>query len=116
MAYQMLMIRYSGDNDFARTLEFFAKVICNTERLRPFDECVDSESSRIYRETIANYFNAMANDLHSMLTGRTIDFLQIDPSEIFWGNDEVNEKLKTYDQWGNGDSVIIYPDKTIQIV
>lgn len=116
MGYQTLMIRYPGDNDFCRTLEFFAKVICDTERLRPFDDCVDTESSRIYRETIANYFNAMGNHLHEMLTGRTVDFLRISPDEIFWGNDEVNEKLKTYNSWGNGDSVIIFPDKTIQII
>lgn len=113
---QMLLIRYSGDNDFWQTINLFAKMIVITGRLQPHVGCVDEEGSLRKREQLARYFNTIGNCLHEMVTGCSIDCLKISPDEIFWGDSEVNKKLETYSQWGNGDSVLIYPDGKIEIV
>lgn len=116
MKNELLLIRYSGDNDFSHVVWSFANVVVTSGRLRPHSGCVDIESSKLFREALAKYFNVIGNTLHEMHTGRAIDFLKIRPEEIFWGNDEVKKKLETYSQWGNGDSVLIYPDGKIEII
>jgi hypothetical protein len=111
---QMLLIRYSGDNDFISTLQLFANIIVLSGRLRPDASCVDQESSLLGREEIARHFNSIGDSLHEIHTGRPAK-LRIGSDEIFWGDSEVKTKLETYSQWGNGDSVLIYPDGRIEI-
>lgn len=113
---QQLLIRYSGDNDFANIVQLFVRLLVLSGTQLPDDTCVDLDKRKFHKERITKFFNLTANTLHEMQTGRIVDFLQIAPNEVFWGDEEVNQKVKQYDVWGNHDSVILYPNGMIHII
>lgn len=101
-----ILVRFPGDNDFSSVMRRFGELLLmnwNEEALKP--------------EVIARWFNNVASTLHEMASWdgtetckRTADYLKITPADVFI-DAAVDEKMKTYDSWGNHDSVLVTYDQ-----
>lgn len=118
MKYEMLLIRYPGDNDFSGLLYQFAKILMEAELrpVKPLSGPLELKDRIAFKKRVADHFNVIGNELHHIFSGRKVDFLKITPGDVYWGDEEVGEKLKTYHQWGNHDSVLIHSDGVINII
>lgn len=101
-----VLVRFKGDNDFGRVLLAFGDLLL--ARVQRADPVLTSQR-------IAEWFNAVAPHLYMMLQAREhtedelkrfSEYLQIDPDDVYIDK-QVDEKMQTWSQWGNYDSVMI---------
>lgn len=94
-----------GDNDFYYTNMAFMKVLAEL-----FYNCRDDRTT-VTKEEIVNLFNSLAYQIYMFTThvshpesphDHLKKCLQINDSRVYL-NDEIDKKLETYNQWGNGD-------------
>lgn len=101
-----VMVRFKGDNDFGRVLRAFGDLLL--QRVR-------EEDPEVNAPRVALWFNALAPHIYMMVQARTqepaeleriSEYLQITSEDVYI-NEAIDEKMKTYAQWGNYDSVMI---------
>jgi hypothetical protein len=119
-----VLIRFKGDNDFGDTMRPFGELLIAGSK--------DWTDKWLSKENIVRWFNIVAPMLYEMIQAKhyfsgedakTQRYLQIDESEVFIGA-EVDDKMATYHQWGNYDSVLIelgergkeYPTPLVTVV
>lgn len=110
-----VLIRFAGDNDFSWLMLEFGHIIL---RFGEFGRhWVETPATK---EEIAELFNRIGWPLYEFFINENFhghkDYLQIEEQDIFIDN-EVDEKMLSYDQWGNGDSVCVdFGNNTVYIV
>lgn len=102
---EKVIVRFPGDNDFHRIMFEFGHILLRFEK----------NANRYYtpntftKQEVAEFFNSIATPIYKFFCdgkNALVDYLTIEEKDVYI-NEEVDEVLKTYSQWGNGDSVFI---------
>lgn len=101
-----ILIRF-GDNDFGAVLRAFGELLGR-------ESIWDWNTDFLNKKNIVEWFNAIAPTLYYIVQNRgryqggdiVSKYLQIREANVHL-NEEVDEQMKTWASWGNGDSVLI---------
>lgn len=112
---EKVIVRFPGDNDFITVMFEIGNILLRFEKYNNRHHEDD-----FTKQEVAEFFNGAATPIYKLFRGKETypigNYLTIKEKDIYI-NEEVDEILKTYSQWGNGDSVLIdYWHGTVEVL
>lgn len=101
-----VLVRFCGDNDFCTVMRAFGELLARRGEW----------TAAMTKTNIVRWFNSVAFTLYQMVQAHDVPgdsdetlrtYLVIEEKDVFVGEEEVRNKMASWQQWGNGDSVLV---------